>query len=89
MTMKPFRVNNAVVTFKTQAEVDAHNLPIARNAVKSCETLDDVGDMAIELAGHLSTDQFNRFEGLLMDEWYRWQVNRLCAEVGAAVVGED
>jgi hypothetical protein len=86
--MKPFRTNKTQITL-SRAEAEAYNLQIARNAVKSCETLEDVRDMAVELAGHLSADQLDRFEDVLMDEWYRWKVNQLCAEVGAAVVGED
>jgi len=89
MTMKPFRTNKNPTKFKTQAETDAYNLQIARKAVQSCETLEDVGDMAIELAGHLSEFALNRFEGMLMDEWYRSNVNKICAEIGAVVVGED
>jgi hypothetical protein len=83
--MKPFAINPLLRKFDDPAEAEEHNRQCAANAALLCESRDDVCDLAVELAGHLSTHQYSQFEQMLWDAWMDLNVNRICAEVAQNV----
>lgn len=78
--MIPYKVSRNPLHLP-RAEADAYNLIIAQKAAPYCESIDDVQELAIELSGHLSEIQFNRFEQLLTSVWMDWNVSKICAEI--------
>lgn len=82
--MKPHRVNYASAQTLPRAEAEEYNRKLAAHVAHHCETFEDVEEMAIELAGHLSEIRLCQFREMLIDAWWAHNINKICGEVSAA-----
>jgi len=70
-----------------RAQAEEHNRQQCQRMARICKTLDDVIDLSIELAGHLSCDEHMKFRDMAVDAWFEYNVNLICDEVGERIRG--
>lgn len=77
--MQAYTVNQVPVKLPA-AEAAEHNRKLIARIVPMCDSIDDVEEMAFDLAGHLSDKAYWEFRTAAVDAWIDWNVNKICAE---------
>jgi len=70
-------------------EAEAHNRKQVEKAARLCPTLDDVTEISVTLAGHLSSREYIKFRDKVIDAWFALNVRKLCEEVEYAILHAD